>query len=196
MAFPDASLPDYLDAQKKALRSVLSTRRRAAWLAEPDAGLGLRDQFLRAFTLPPGCVVAAYAARGDEIDPLPLALELGVKGHVLGLPVVVTGETPLLFRRWDQTASLQRGTFGIFEPPSDAGEVEPDVLLVPLLGFDHFGNRIGYGKGYYDRTLRQLQTRKKIIAVGLAYAAQEEPSLPVTQGDFRLDAVVTERGVR
>jgi 5-formyltetrahydrofolate cyclo-ligase len=185
-----------LAEQKKTLRAAMRARRHAAWLDRPEAGLALRDHFMRAFTLPKGCAVAAYSALLDEIDPMPLALDLGLSGHALCLPSVVGRDKPLLFRSWKIDEDLTRGALGILEPKTERPEIEPDVLLVPLLAFDRFGNRIGYGGGYYDRSLRQLSARKKIIAIGLAYAAQEEAAIPVTDGDFRLDAVVTEQGVR
>jgi 5-formyltetrahydrofolate cyclo-ligase len=191
-----STLPSYLKAQKEALRAAMKTRRHAAWLDAPDAGLALRDSFLRSFTLPEECVVGVYSAKGDEIDPLPLAIALSLSGHCLCLPVIVEKGGVLLFREWKMAAPLVRGVLDILEPPPEAVALEPDVLLVPLLAFDRFGNRIGYGGGYYDRTLRGLWTRKKIITIGLAYAAQEEDSVPVSDGDFRLDAVVTEKGVR
>jgi 5-formyltetrahydrofolate cyclo-ligase len=88
---------------------------------------------------------------------------------------------------------LNSGVWGIREPKDDAPEVDPDVLIVPLAAFDRRGNRIGYGAGYYDMTINRLRALKPITAVGIAYAAQEVPDVPVTERDARLDLVLTER---
>jgi 5-formyltetrahydrofolate cyclo-ligase len=90
---------------------------------------------------------------------------------------------------------LGKGVWGIREPPPDAREVDPDILLVPLAAFDRAGHRIGYGAGYYDLTLAGLRAHKPVVAVGLAYAAQEIPAVPATARDARLDLVLTEREV-
>jgi 5-formyltetrahydrofolate cyclo-ligase len=111
------------------------------------------------------------------------------------LPVVVGRGHPLLFRAWSFGAPLGAGVWGIREPLPEAPEVAPDVLIVPLAAFDRTGHRIGYGAGYYDLTLHRLREAKLIIAIGLAFAAQEIPSVPATPRDARLDLVLTEREV-
>ena len=85
--------------------------------------------------------------------------------------------------------------WGIREPKPEAPEVEPDILLVPLLAFDRAGNRIGYGAGYYDMTIARLRARKPITAIGIAFAIQEVPAVPATERDERLDLVLTENEV-
>jgi 5-formyltetrahydrofolate cyclo-ligase len=90
---------------------------------------------------------------------------------------------------------LNEGVWGIREPKDNAPEVDPDILIVPLAAFDRRGNRIGYGAGYYDMTITGLRSRKPVVAVGIAYAAQEAPEVPVTPRDARLDLVLTERDV-
>jgi 5-formyltetrahydrofolate cyclo-ligase len=109
---------------------------------------------------------------------------------------VIAGRgAPLVMRPWKLDEPLDRGQWGIREPKADAAEVEPDILLVPLLAFDRAGHRIGYGAGYYDLTIAALRERKPIIAIGLAFAAQEVPAVPATPRDARLDLVLTEREV-
>jgi 5-formyltetrahydrofolate cyclo-ligase len=98
-------------------------------------------------------------------------------------------------RAWEFGAALDRGQWGIREPKAEAEEVEPDILLVPLLAFDRGGHRIGYGAGYYDMTINGLRALKPLTAVGIAYAAQEVPKIPTTPRDARLDLVLTEREV-
>jgi len=90
---------------------------------------------------------------------------------------------------------LDTGVWGIREPKADAPEVAPDILLVPLAAFDRQGRRIGYGAGYYDMTINRLRGVKSVVAVGIAYAAQEVPEVPTTPRDARLDLVLTERDV-
>ena len=102
---------------------------------------------------------------------------------------------PLIMRAWDFDDPLDRGQWGIREPKAEAADVEPDIILVPLLAFDRAGQRIGYGAGYYDQTLAQLRARKPVTAVGIAFAAQEVPTVPSTPRDERLDLVLTEREV-
>ena len=96
-------------------------------------------------------------------------------------------------RAWQAGAPLDRGQWGIREPTAEAAEVEPDILLVPLLAFDRAGHRIGYGAGYYDLTIARLRARKALVAVGVAFAIQEVAAIPATPRDARLDLVLTER---
>ena len=98
-------------------------------------------------------------------------------------------------RAWNFGAPLKAGQWGIREPTPEAPEVAPDILIVPLAAFDRAGHRIGYGAGYYDMTINALRAKKKIIAIGIAFAAQEIPKVPATERDARLDLVLTEREV-
>jgi len=151
----------------------------------------------RAFPLPvaPGAVVSGFMSMKSEINPLPLMQKLAGAGARLALPRIVGRGHPLSMRAWEIGAPLERGQWGIREPRSDAPEVDPDVLIVPLLVFDRAGYRLGFGAGYYDMTLTALRARKTITAVGIAFAAQEVPAVPRTERDARLDLVLTEREV-
>jgi 5-formyltetrahydrofolate cyclo-ligase len=111
------------------------------------------------------------------------------------LPVVVGRGKPLVMRAYAFGDELSSGQWGIREPKSDAAEVEPDILIVPLAAFDRSGHRIGYGAGYYDMTISGLRAKKPIVAVGIAYAAQEIAKVPATPRDAPLDLVLTEREV-
>lgn len=141
----------------------------------------------------PGTIVSGYAAMRSEINPLPLMRKLAEAGAQLALPVVVDRGKPLIMRAWSFGQPLVGGVWGILEPPSNAPSVDPDVLIVPLLAFDRRGYRLGYGAGYYDRTINALRARKAVIAVGLAFASQEVDAIPFTPQDARLDLVLTER---
>jgi len=113
----------------------------------------------------------------------------------LALPAIAGRGKALIMRAWEFGAPLDRGQWGIREPKPDAPEVEPDILLVPLLAFDRAGHRLGYGAGYYDMTIHRLRGLKPVTAVGVAFAAQEVPKIPTTPRDERLDLVLTEREI-
>jgi 5-formyltetrahydrofolate cyclo-ligase len=149
----------------------------------------------RAFPLAiaPGVVVSGFMPLAGEINPLPLMQKLAGQGARLALPAIAGRGRALTMRAWEFGAPLERGQWGIREPTPDAPEVEPDILLVPLLAFDRAGHRIGYGAGYYDLTIAALRARKPVIAVGLAFAVQEVAAVPATPRDSRLDLVLTER---
>jgi len=151
----------------------------------------------RAFPLPvaPGAIVSGFMPMKSEINPLPLLQKLSSAGALLALPRIVGRGHPLSMRAWEFGAPLERGQWGIREPRADAPEVDPDILVVPLLVFDRAGYRLGFGAGYYDMTITALRARKTIIAVGIAFAAQEVPAVPRTERDARLDLVLTEREV-
>jgi 5-formyltetrahydrofolate cyclo-ligase len=151
----------------------------------------------RAFPLPvvPGAIVSGFMPLKSEINPLPLLQKLAGAGARLALPRIVGRGHPLSMRAWAFGAPLTRGQWGIREPLADAPEVDPDILLVPLLAFDRAGYRIGFGAGYYDMTITALRARKTVVAVGIAFAAQEVPAVPRTERDARLDLVLTEREV-
>jgi len=169
-------------------------RREAAAAATPEgmaalvaAGLGVLGE--RA----PGAVSGFWPIR-DEIDVRPLLDALRDLGWTVLLPAVMGQDVPLQFRVWQTDGPLVRADFGIMQSPPGAATGDPDVALVPLLAFDARGYRIGYGKGHYDRTLSLLRRRRRILAVGVAYAAQEVPQVPTEPHDERLDGVLTERG--
>jgi 5-formyltetrahydrofolate cyclo-ligase len=139
--------------------------------------------------------VSGFMPLKREINPLPLLQKLAEAGARLALPTIAGRGKPLIMRAWEFGAPLDRGQWGIREPKPDAPEVEPDILLVPLLAFDRAGYRLGYGAGYYDMTIHRLRALKPVTAVGIAFAAQEVPKIPTTPRDERLDLVLTEREV-
>ena len=141
----------------------------------------------------PGTIVSGFMPLGSEINPLPLMKKLAAQGAHLALPVVAARGQPLTMRAWAWGEPLNAGVWGIREPKPEAPEVEPDILLVPLLAFDRAGYRLGYGGGYYDRTIGRLRANKPATAVGVAFAAQEVPQVPISPRDARLDLVLTER---
>jgi 5-formyltetrahydrofolate cyclo-ligase len=140
---------------------------------------------------PAGAVVAGFWPMGREIDIRPLLLALAGRGHLIALPITPKRGLPLHFRRWRPGEELARGPLGTRQPATGE-ELRPDWLLVPLLAFDRAGRRLGYGGGYYDRTLARLP---EATAIGCAYACQEVPEVPAGPEDFRLHAIATEAGI-
>jgi 5-formyltetrahydrofolate cyclo-ligase len=186
---------DAIADQKAELRREAIARRDAL---PPDARQAAADAIaVRKFPLAiaPGAIVSGFMPLNSEISPLPLMKTLAAHGARLALPAIAGRGEPLVMRAWDFGAPLDRGQWGIREPKPDAPEVEPDILLVPLLAFDRAGHRIGYGAGYYDMTIARLRARKAVMAAGVAFAAQEIPRIPATPRDERLDLVLTEREV-
>ena len=177
--------------RKEALERRAALKPRVSELSRHLAGI-----FLEQIPLPPGVTVSAYVAIGEEADPAPLLYALRARGHVIVLPRVAGRGKPLDFHRYDAGQSLVRGGFGLSEPGRDWPLMAPDVLVVPLLAFDASGYRIGYGAGFYDRTLARLRAARNVLAVGFAFASQEFETVPHDENDQRLDWIVTESGAR
>jgi 5-formyltetrahydrofolate cyclo-ligase len=179
-----------VDLRRQALarRAALSAAERAQ-AAETIAA--------RTFpiALAPGAIVAGFMPMKSEINPLPLMRKAAAAGARLALPVVVGHGQPLTMRAWAFGEPLVAGVWGIREPPPIAPAVAPDLLLVPLLAFDRAGHRIGYGAGYYDMTIAALRAQRTVVAIGVAFAAQEIAAVPATPRDVPLDLVLTEHEV-
>jgi len=141
----------------------------------------------------PAIIVSGFMPMKTEINPIPLMRKIADAGAQLALPAIAGRGKPLIMRAWHFGAPLRVGQWGIREPLPEADEVAPDILIVPLACFDRTGHRIGYGAGYYDMTINVLRAKKKAIAIGIAFAAQEIPKVPATERDARLDLVLTER---
>ena len=189
------------DGAKQRLREVARARRRDAHLAAAaEAACAVRRHFAAAletdFATRPEAAIAGYWPIGDELDMRPLLATLAGAGYVLALPLVVGRNHPLAFHRWRPDDALVAGAHGIPEPdPAVAPPVIPDIVITPLLAFDALGYRLGYGAGYYYRTLAALRAAGRVLAVGVAFAAQQVDRVPHGRDDQRLDWVVTEAGV-
>lgn len=195
-AFPTPPPDADVAAAKAALRPrAAAARRQAAAEGGAAAAAGLAGQAgaLRRL-VPEGAAVAGYFPMGDEIDPLPLLADLRQRGCPLALPVVSAREQPLLFRGWNPGETLEAGPHGTRQPAALAPAVVPALVLVPLLAFDGRGFRLGYGGGYYDRTLERLRCAGTVVAVGLAFADQRVAAVPHAPHDQPLDLILTEAG--
>jgi 5-formyltetrahydrofolate cyclo-ligase len=186
---------DTIENAKAALRlKALAARAALPQGTRTEAAQTVAEHFFNHIDLPSGAVVAAYWRIRDELDCQPILVRLMDSLQPVVLPVVLGPEEALEMRVWEQGAALYPSGFGTLAPAELAPQAEPDVVLMPLLGFDHMGTRLGYGGGYYDRTLAQLSKKPRLI--GLAFAAQELESIPRESHDIPLDVVVTETGVR
>ena len=190
-----------LQQEKAAQRRVARDRRsQIPDAAARAAAVSLRDNFLGAVTLRTESVVSGYWPIGDEIDVRGLMIALHQRGHSIVLPVVVAPSMPLAFRAWEPDDRLETSVFGTSVPPTGAPELKPQVLLVPALEIDDAGYRLGYGGGYYDRTLQQLRNplreARRPVAVGVSFACQRVKGTPHGENDQRLDWIVTESSAR
>ena len=180
---------------KAALRTAALTLRDALPAAARQAAAEAIAGRAFPVDVKPGMIVAGFSPMKSEINPIPLMRKLADAGAQLALPAIDGRGKPLLMRAWKFGDPFKAGQWGIREPMPSARQVDPDILIVPLACFDRTGHRIGYGAGYYDMTINALRAKKPIVAVGIAFTAQEIPQVPATERDARLDLVLTEREV-
>lgn len=179
-----------LAALKVAARKAAFARRQIAHDAGGAGRAGLLSTVLAGYR---GVPLAGYMPIRTEIDPRPAMAEAVAHGPV-GVPVIQGVALPLRFSRWEPGCEIVTGPFGA-AIPAVTDYFEPEILIVPLVAFDAAGNRLGYGGGFYDRTLEQLRTRRATLAIGFAYDAQEAEALPLEPTDQPLDLIVTESRV-
>ncbi len=182
-----------LKEAKKVLRVAAKTRRAEALKRHGHmAGLMLARKGFDGLTVRFGATVACFYPMPDEFDPVALYNKLEADGHPLALPVIQGKGQPLVMRRWTIGDKLIPGTWGIKEPGPEAPEVIPEIVLVPLLAFDTAGYRLGYGGGFYDRTLEKLRVENpRLVAIGLGFDELEVDAVPHDDHDQRLDWVLT-----
>jgi 5-formyltetrahydrofolate cyclo-ligase len=178
--------------QKTQLRNAAFARRDAMPADERQRGAEAIAARPFPVAIVPGTIVSGFMPLKSEINPLPLLRKLSDAGAKLALPAIAGRGNPLTMRAYAFGDAFARGQWGIREPQPEQPEVFPDVLIVPLACFDRAGHRIGYGAGYFDKTIRALRARKPVTAVGIAFAAQETEHIPATVFDEPLDLVLTE----
>ncbi len=187
------------DPKIEEAKAALRLRAHAARAAilhsnRPASAKAVADNFFKYVQLKPADIVAGYWRIKDEMDCQPILVRLMDSFQPVCLPVVLGDGLPLELRLWEQGTPLYEAGFGTLAPSELAPQVEPDVIIMPLLGFDGRGTRLGYGGGYYDRTLERLHKRPRLV--GIAFAAQELDHIPHERHDFPLDVIVTEQGAR
>ncbi len=179
-----------MDAVVKATaRTAAFATRKVAFAAGQGQAAELLADVLAGFR---GAVLSGYMPMRTEIDPLPA---MSAFAGPVGVPVIMGRAQALRFREWSPGCAMQAGEFGALIPAEGAW-ITPRVLIVPLLAFDARGYRLGYGGGFYDRTLEGLRGLGPVTAIGFAFAAQEVAEVPIDATDQRLDMIVTETGVR
>lgn len=186
---------DNITKEKKELRAFAKQRREQAFHKHgPAAGERIASIGVDFATPPAGASFTGFLMIGEEIDPMPLMRRLWQQGHAVGLPVMVGKARPLVFRQWQEGEPLNEVQWGIREPMPDASVIVPDVVLVPLLAFDDRGYRLGYGGGFYDRSIAEIRQTKPVITIGLAYDELKVDAVPHDAYDQRLDWVLTPSG--
>ena len=164
---------------------------------QPDAAEKLAEYYHFLLDRFGAGVYAAYLPIRSEISPLPLLAALRDFGQLTAMPVTPADGQPLSFRLWAVGDALEDGRYGTRQPPASGKPVLPDVILAPLLAFDSAGWRLGYGGGFYDRTIADLAARgHQTSVIGLAYEGQKLDSVPVGQHDMPLDAVLCPSGLQ
>ncbi|MBS0126624.1 5-formyltetrahydrofolate cyclo-ligase [Thetidibacter halocola] len=179
-----------LAARKKAAREAAFQRRKAAYEARRGGEAGYLSTILAGYR---GVPLSGFLPIRTEIDPRPAMVEAAAHGPV-AVPVIDGPGLPLRFARWEPDMPLVPGPFGAAIPAAPEF-LEPEILIVPLLAFNRAGGRLGYGGGFYDRTLERLRAARPTLALGFAFAAQEDPNLPLEPTDQPLDLIVTEQGI-
>lgn len=186
---------DLLDQKRRARTAANAARMQAHKTLGERAGLMLAQHELPVVCNNGLTSLSGFYPYQDEINVLPLLARLVSEGWQTALPVVMAKGAPLTFRAWAPGEPTGRGIWDIHVPLETSPELAPDVLLVPMLAFDRRGYRLGYGGGFYDRTLAELRKLKPVVAIGVAYAEQETDEVPVASYDEPLDWILTERGV-
>ena len=183
----------HLKSEEKArLRAEAISLRKEIWLksggsaAQAIAGKGV--PLIQSFGL--AGAIGGYHAIRAELDPLPLLAALHANGFCIALPCVSEGDA-LTFREWMPGSALKRGKFGVAEPAATQPAMRPSILFVPLVAFDRKGNRLGYGAGYYDASLRDMRARQRVLAIGVAFDEQEFADIPREPQDEPLDMILT-----
>jgi 5-formyltetrahydrofolate cyclo-ligase len=179
-----------LDAEKAAARKQAFAARKAAFVAQSPGAADLLRKVLAGHR---GVPLSGFMPINTEIDPMPAMAEAAAHGPV-GVPVIEGRGVPLSFARWTPGCEVVEGPFKA-RIPAVLERMEPEVLIVPLVAFDRTGGRLGYGGGFYDRTLAYLRARRPTRAIGFAFAAQELPEVPQDPNDQPLDLIVTDREV-
>ena len=179
-----------IEERKISARKAAFQRRKLAFEAQLPGAAGKLSEVLAGYR---GAPLSGFMPIRTEIDPLPAMAEAAAHGPV-GVPVITAKGQPLQFARWEPGCPMIEGPFGA-RIPETRELLEPEVLIVPLLAFDRNGGRLGYGGGFYDRTLERLRAARPTLAIGFAFSVQEMADLPLDATDQPLDLIVTDTEV-
>ncbi len=177
-----------IDISKAEARKTAFALRKLAFAAGQGRAADLLADFLASHKMR---ALSGYMPMRTEIDPLPA---MAAHQGPVCVPVIIGKQQPLKFREWSPGSAMIVGEFGALIPETGAW-IEPEVVIVPLLAFDARGYRLGYGGGFYDRTLQHLRAKRPTIAIGFAFSTQEIAQVPIDEHDQRLDAIITEQGM-
>jgi 5-formyltetrahydrofolate cyclo-ligase len=186
-----------LDDEKAAMRSAASQRRAELAAAMPDAGQALALHVDAVLKLCEGGIIAGYLPIRSELSPLPLMRALVDAGASTAMPLTPPPGNPLVFCSWAQGDPLVGGPYGTRQPPDDGDPVSPRLILAPMLAFDDAARRLGYGGGFYDRTLAAIRAEgRQVTVIGIAYDEQQTERVPTGPHDMKLDGALTPAGLR
>ncbi len=185
-----------LEQEKSAARKAAKAKRKNLAEENPNAANTAMQHLLNYLAGNRPKCLAGYLPIGSELDPQPTLSALRKEGVTTALPVVVAPDNPLIFRNYQPDDSLITEMFGTRAPATSAPVAIPEIVLVPLLAFDRKGYRLGYGGGFYDRTIALFQEKnRKCAFIGFAYAAQQVKEVPIGEFDLPLQAIMTEKGI-
>jgi 5-formyltetrahydrofolate cyclo-ligase len=179
-----------LETRKAEARKAAFARRKQAFDTRPPGQAGHLSEVLAGHR---GVPLAGYMPIRTEINPMAAMEEAAAHGPV-SVPVIEAAGQPLKFALWEPGCEMTDGTFGA-RIPANPRFIEPEILIVPLVAFSRAGGRLGYGGGFYDRSLEGLRAKRATLAIGFAFAAQEAEDLPLEPTDQPLDLIVTAQGV-
>ena len=192
----DAGTNGDLDAAKLACRKQAALQRAKLANALPGAAIMLAGHAAHLTGRYGSGVYAGYMPIHSELSPLLLLENLVGLGCDLALPITPRAGQPLRFHRWEIDGLLNDGPYGTKQPPADNDKCDPDVILAPLLAFDEDGWRLGYGGGFYDRTIASFRgCGQRVKLIGIAYEEQKMDKIPVGSFDMPLDAVLSPAGI-
>ena len=180
---------------KSYLRSKSLLQRKKKYLTANKFNFNLIFSLINKHFNRKKIIIAGYYPSNYEVDILNFLYKASKKKFRIALPVIKSSNK-MSFKSWIFKEPLYINKFGILEPKNSKKKTIPDLIMVPLVAFDSHLNRIGYGKGYYDRSLRKVsKIKKKVISLGIAYSFQKCSTIPVKKHDFELDYIFTEQGI-
>ena len=180
---------------KSYLRKKSLIQRKKKYLTANKFNFDLIFKLIRGHFYKKKITIAGYYPSNYEVNILSFLEKVSKKKFKIALPVI-NSSGGMSFRSWIFKEPLYVNKFGILEPKSSKKKIIPDLIMVPLVAFDNRLNRIGYGKGYYDRSLKKInKIKKNAISLGIAYSFQKCQKIPINKHDFKLDYIFTEKGI-